>query len=193
MPYTPEQIGELNRKLFSTPRLSIMMFLQFFIWGAWYVTVGNYMGEIGLGASIYWAYTVGPIAAIVSPFFLGMVADRYFATEKVLGTVQILGGLALFMAPAMADWSVQLWAERAAEMSAAGENPEKYLSDAFIVPQHLPFIGMLMLHMLFYMPTLGLTNTLAFHNITNQEKQFPIIRVFGTLGWIAAGILVSKY
>ena len=149
-----------------TTRLSIMMFLQFFVWGAWYVTVGNYMGANKMGDAIYWAYTVGPIAAIISPFFLGMIADRFFATERVLFAMHVLGGVALIVAP-------------------------------FLTPadggSHWPFITILLLHMLCYMPTLGLTNTLAFHNLTNREKQFPVVRVFGTIGWIVANIVVSKW
>ncbi len=143
-------------------KLSIMMFMEFFVWGAWYVTVGNYMAEIGMTEAIYWAYTVGPIGAIISPFFLGMVADRFFATEKVLGAMHILGGVFIFIAPFVA-----------ASGSATG------------------FIVMLLLHMLCYMPTVGLANTLAFHHLTNQEKEFPAIRVFGTIGWIVAGVIVS--
>jgi nucleoside transporter len=147
-------------------RLSIMMFLQFFVWGAWYVTISQYMSseEIGFDEWIGWAFTVGPIAAVISPFFLGIVADRFFATERVLGVMHILGGVAIFCAP----------------MAAEGSSASAQL-----------FVGLLLLHMLFYMPTLGLTNTLAFHNITDQEKQFPIIRVFGTIGWIAANLVVS--
>jgi len=142
-------------------KLSVMMFLEFFVWGSWYVTVGNYMQAHDMGDSIYWAYTVGPLAAIVSPFFLGMVADRYFSTEKVLGVMHLLGAAAMFLVP-----------------STEGSGL---------------LIALLLIHMLCYMPTLGLTNTLAFHNIQNQERQFPIIRVFGTLGWIAANIVVSKW
>lgn len=142
-------------------RLSAMMFLQFFLWGAWYVTVGNFMGENGMKDQIPWAYSVAPIAAIISPFFLGIVADRYFATERVLGVMHLLGGVTLLALPAVAG------------------NPTL-------------FITVLLLHTLCYMPTLGLTNTLAFHNMTDQEKQFPLIRVFGTIGWIAANIVVSK-
>ncbi len=153
-------------------RLSVMMFLQFFVWGAWYVTTGQYMAKVGLGDWIGWAYTVGPIAAIISPFFLGMVADRFFATERVLGVMHILGGIVIFCSPMVVPEGSAVSGE---EMSAAGSL----------------FIGILLLHMLCYMPTLGLTNTLAFHNITNQEKQFPIIRVFGTIGWIVANLLVS--
>ena len=146
-------------------KLSIMMFLQYAIWGSWYVTVGNYMGAIGMSSTIHWAYTVSPIAAIISPFFLGMVADRYFATEKILGILHLIGGAALLLAPLVAE----------------GDSASSTL-----------FILLLLLHMLSYMPTIGLTNTLAFSHLDNQEKEFPIIRVFGTIGWIAAGIFVSK-
>lgn len=148
--------------------LSLMMFLQFFVWGAWYVTVGNYMAAEGMGDHIFWAYTVGPIAAIVSPFFLGMVADRFFATERVLGVLHVVGGLALAAAPMF---------------TPARDDP---------AASHWPFIFFLLVHMLCYMPTLGLTNTLAFHHLPNREKQFPIVRVFGTIGWIAANIVISK-
>ncbi|USO00328.1 MAG: MFS transporter [Phycisphaeraceae bacterium] len=145
-----------------------MMFLQFFVWGAWYVTVGNYMNAKGMGDAIFWAYTVGPIAAIVSPFFLGMVADRFFATEKVLGVMHIAGGIALAVAPLF---------------TPAPDAPDG---------AQWGFIFFLLVHMLCYMPTLGLTNTLAFHHLPNREKQFPIVRVFGTIGWIAANITISK-
>ncbi len=147
-------MSSLNR------RLAAMMFLEFFVWGAWYVTVGNYMTAIGLTDVIYWAYTVSPIAAVISPFFLGMVADRFFATERVLGVLHILGGLAMLAAPSLAHSGTL-------------------------------FILALLLHVLFFMPTLGLTNSLAFHHITDQEKQFPVIRVFRTIGWIGANVIVS--
>lgn len=143
-------------------RLSAMMFLEFFLWGAWYVTMGPFMASRGIDAKLIgWAYTVGPIAAILSPFFLGMIADRFFATERVLAAMHILGGLILCAAPA-----------------AAGVSPEA-------------FIGVVFAHMLCFMPTLGLTNTISFHNVTNPEKQFPMIRVWGTIGWIAANWVIS--
>ncbi len=147
-------------------RLSVMMFLQFFVWGAWYVTVGAYMEAHGMSKSAVGnAYTVGPLAALISPLFLGLVADRFFSTERVLGVLHLLGGAALLAAPmTVQDGSKDSWA----------------------------FVGMLMLHMLCYMPTLGLTNTLAFHNIVDQEREFPVIRVFGTIGWIAANLVVSQ-
>jgi nucleoside transporter len=103
---------------------------------------------------------VNPIAAIAAPFFLGFVADRYFATEKVLGVLHLLGGLVLFAVP------------------RATGSP-------------VTFIVLLLLYNLCYMPTLGLANSLAFHHIQSQEKQFPLIRVFGTAGWIVAGLFIS--
>ena len=141
-------------------RLSVMMFLQFFIWGAWYVTIGNYMAAHGMADLTHWPYTVNPIAAIIAPFFLGLVADRFFATEKVLGSLHLLGGVVMLAVP------------------QATSNPSL-------------FILLLLLYNLCYMPTLGLANSLAFHNIDNQEKQFPLIRVFGTIGWIVAGLFIG--
>lgn len=164
-------------------RLSIMMFLQFFVWGAWYVTMGPYMGSVGLGDSIGHAYTVGPIAAILSPFFLGMVADRFFASQKVLGVLHLMGGLALIAAPSLAKISIE---GASAEVLAAGAGKP------FLNPHHLPYLLALLVHMLCYMPTLGLTSSISFAHIRNPEKEFPIIRVLGTVGWIAAGITVSK-
>jgi nucleoside transporter len=143
-----------------TLRLSTMMFLQFFIWGAWYTSIAVYMNELGMNNLTHWPYTVNPIAAIVAPFFLGLIADRYFATERVLGVLHIVGGLLLFLAP------------------------ETRTSP-------LIFILVLLAYNLCYMPTLGLANSLAFHHIQNQERQFPLIRVFGTIGWIVAGLFIS--
>ena len=141
-------------------RLSAMMFLQFFIWGAWYVTIGNYMAAQGMADLTHWPYTVNPVAAIIAPFFLGLVADRFFATERVLGALHIIGGLIMLTVP-----------------QATGSP--------------LLFILLLLLYNICYMPTLGLANSLAFHNIENQEKQFPLIRVFGTIGWIVAGLFIG--
>jgi nucleoside transporter len=141
-------------------KLSTMMFLQFFIWGAWYTSIAVYMTELGMSNLTHWPYTVNPIAAIVAPFFLGLVADRYFATEKVLGVLHIMGGVIMFITP------------------EASGSPTI-------------FIVMLLAYNLCYMPTLGLSNSLAFHHITDQEKQFPVIRVFGTIGWIVAGLFLS--
>jgi len=141
-------------------KLSAMMFLQFFIWGAWYTTIAVYMTHHGMATLTHWPYTVNPIAAIVAPFFLGLVADRYFATEKVLGVLHLLGGVVMLAVP-----------------QATGAPTV--------------FIVLLLVYNLCYMPTLGLANSLAFHHIQSQEQQFPFIRVFGTVGWIVAGLFIS--
>lgn len=146
-------------------RLSIMMFLQFFIWGAWYATGGNYMKSHGMANVIYLAYMTSAIGAIISPFFLGMIADRFFPVQKVLGVMHILSGIFVFSAPFFAEGS--------------------FASTPL-------FLGFLLLHMLCYMPTVNLAAATAFHILDNREKQFPLIRLFGTLGWITAGIVVSK-
>ncbi len=146
-------------------QLCVMMFLQFFIWGAWYVTAPIYLSTIGFGATDFgWTYSVGPIAGMISPFFVGMIADRFFSTEKVLGVMHLLGGGIMLAATVL--------------MRAAEPDP------ALI---NVVFFG----HMLCFFPTLALTNALAMKNITDTEKQFPLIRVFGTIGWIVAGLLVS--
>src|SRR4051812_30076756 len=87
-------------------RLSVMMFLEFFIWGAWYVSMGPFMGEHGMGSVIGRAYTLAPFAAIISPFFLGMIADRFFASQRVLGVMHLLGALTMFAIPTVVPATV---------------------------------------------------------------------------------------
>lgn len=150
----------------TTAKLSIMMFLQFFIWGAWYVTAPNYLGTIGFTADDFsWTYSVGPIAGILSPFFVGMIADRFFPAQRVLGVLHLFGGVMMFLAAGMMK-------------------PET--SPTLI---NWFFFG----HMLCYYPTLALTNTIAMKNVENSERQFPLIRVFGTIGWIVAGLSLSFF
>jgi nucleoside transporter len=151
------------------PRLSLMMFLQFFVWGAWYVSMTGWMGVAGIDDLTAWAYMVGPIAAVISPFFLGLVADRFFPTQRVLGAMHVLGGMALLAVPAVVA-------------GLGAEAPRGFFH---------PYVLLLLAHMLCYMPTLGLTNTLAFHHLVDREKHFPVVRVFGTIGWIAGNIAVS--
>ncbi len=136
------------------------MFLQFFVWGAWYTTVAVYMTAQGLEDLTHWPYTVNPVAAIVAPFFLGLVADRYFAAQNVYGVLHLLGGVFMLLAPST-------------------------------IANPTVFILILLAYNLCYMPTLGLSNTIAFSQLDDQEKQFPIIRVFGTIGWIIAGLAIS--
>jgi nucleoside transporter len=141
-------------------RLSVMMFLEFFIWGAWYTTVGLFMQNHGMETLTHWPFTVNPIAAIVAPFFVGLVADRFFATERVFGLLHLIGGVLLLIAPRTTG------------------NPTL-------------FIVILLLYNLCYMPTLGLSSSLGFHHIADQEKDFPKLRVWGTIGWIIAGLFIS--
>ncbi len=141
-------------------RLSVMMFLQFFIWGAWMVSVGTYLPSMLGGASwIGWAFATPPIGAMVAPLFVGLIADRYFATEKVLAFLHLVSGALLFA-------------------TGLQEDP-------------LSLFWVLLLHCLCYMPTLGLTTSISFRNIGDSEKEFPLIRVWGTIGWIVAGIIVG--
>lgn len=141
-------------------QLAVMMFLEFFIWGSWYTTIGVYMSNNNMADLTHWPYTVNPIAAIVAPFFVGLIADRFFATQKVLGALHILGAVFMFLTP-----------------SATG-NP-------------VMFILLLLAYNLCYMPTMSLANTICFHKMSDQEKLFPFIRVFGTVGWIIAGLIIS--
>ena len=143
-----------------------MMFLQFFIWGSWYATGGNYMKTRGMTDVIYIAYMASPIGSILSPFFMGMIADRFFAVQRVMGAMHVLSGIFVFCAPLIAEGT--------------------------FFPTEL-FLVLLFLHMLCYMPTVGLATATAFHLLKNKEKEFPLVRVFGTTGWIVAGIVVSFF
>jgi nucleoside transporter len=150
-------------------QLSVMMFLQFFVWGAWYVSMTGFINAQEMGDLTGAAYMVGPIAAIASPFFLGMVADRFFSSKHVLAVMMLLSGAVMFLVPSSAS-------------PFSGTTAEAFKQ---------PFILLLLFHMLCYMPTLGLSSSVALNSMTNSEKQFPIIRVWGTIGWIVGNIAVS--
>ncbi|MEZ6115859.1 MAG: MFS transporter [Pirellulaceae bacterium] len=150
-------------------RLAIMMFLQFFIWGAWYVAMAGFLTEAGMaeagpgGSYAAAAYTVAPIAAIIAPLTLGLIVDRLFNTERVLAVVNLVGAVLLWIAPNLA--------KSGAPQSVLGQFTH-------------PMILCLLAYMVCYMPTLGLTASLSFKHLANGEKEFPVVRVLGTIGWI---------
>ena len=142
-------------------KLSILMFLQYFVWGAWSVTMGTWLGAtLGFsGQQIGLSYGTTAIAAMVSPFFVGMIADRVFSTEKLLAGLHIVGAGILFWA------STQI---------AFG-----------------PFYAVLMAYALCFMPTLSLSNAISFRQMREPAREFPPIRVLGTIGWIIAGLFIG--
>ncbi len=141
-------------------RLCLMMFLQYFAWGSWFDTIPLFMSAHGMADLTQWPYTMYAVASIVAPFFVGLVADRYFPTERVLALLHLLGGLVMLGLPSLAG-------------------------------SRVGFVAGLLAYNLCYMPTVALATSLAFHHITDQERQFPIIRVFGTIAWIASGLFIS--
>lgn len=160
-----------------TPRtrimLSVMMFLQFFVWGAYLVPMGKYiifgglaegLAENELNGVLGNAYATNSIAAILAPFIVGLIADRFFSGQKVLGVLHLLGGVLLFLA-------------------AQASTPGGFISGGFI--------ALMLAYSLCYMPTLALVNSVSFDQLENPDKQFPAIRVWGTIGWIVAGVVVG--
>jgi nucleoside transporter len=141
-------------------RLSLMMFLEFFVWGAWFVTLGTHLGDLRFtGSQIGYTYLMNNIAAIISPFFVGMIADRYFASQKVMGILHLIGGAILYWSADVSTFSLLIFG--------------------------------LLLYNLTYMPTLALVNAISFRQMEKPEKQFPNVRVWGTIGWIVAGLVIS--
>jgi nucleoside transporter len=150
-------------KLKTSIVLGLMMFLQYYVWGSWYVTMGTFMTNIlgATGIQIGAAYSALAIATMISPFFVGMIADRYFPAQRVMGILHLLGGVLLFLA---------------SRVTANG-----------------PFYWVIMLYSLAYMPTIALSNSVAFRQMSDPGKQFPVIRVFGTIGWVISGFMIAIF
>lgn len=142
-------------------QLSFMMFLEFFIWGGWFVTLGSFMANnlSATGAETGAAYSTQSWGAIIAPFIIGLIADRYFNAEKILGVLHLIGAVLMLM------------------MSQSVDSATFY-----------PYV---LGYMIAYMPTLALVNSVAFNQMNDPAKQFPYVRVFGTIGWILAGLVIS--
>lgn len=144
-----------------TLRLSLMMFLQFFIWGGWFVTLGTYLSNTlqANGGQIGMAFSTQSWGAIIAPFIIGLIADRFFNAEKILGILHIVGAVLMFF---------------------------MYQADSF--SSFYPFV---LAYMIAYMPTLALVNSVSFGQMDDPSKQFGKVRVWGTVGWIVAGLMIS--
>ena len=142
-------------------QLSTMMFLEFFIWGGWFVTLGTFLGNNlnATGAEMGMAFSTQSWGAIIAPFIIGLIADRYFNAERILGVLHLAGAFLMY------------------QMYGATEFSTFY-----------PYV---LGYMILYMPTLALVNSISFKQMKNPAKEFSLVRVFGTIGWIASGLLIS--
>jgi nucleoside transporter len=142
-------------------KLSLMMFLEFFIWGAWFVTLGTYLLKNlhTSGTQVGTAFLTQSIGAIVAPFIIGLIADRFFSAQKILGVLHLAGAALLWLAAQATDFSA--------------------------------FYPYILSYMILYMPTLALVNSISFRQMQNPQKEFATIRVLGTLGWIIAGLTIG--
>jgi len=144
-------------------KLSFMMFLEFFIWGGWFVTLGTFLSK-NLNATEFEkanVFSTQSLGAIIAPFIVGMIADRYFNAERILGVLHLVGAVLMYQMYSATDMST--------------------------------FYPYVLAYMILYMPTLALTSSVSFRQLTNPEKQFSGIRIWGTIGWIVAGLVISYF
>jgi len=141
--------------------LSSMMFLEFFIWGSWYVTMGTYLNQTLKASDVQngLAYGTQSLGAIIAPFIIGLIADRFFSAQKILGVLHIAGAILMYQITQTSGFE--------------------------------GFYPYILMYMILFMPTLALVNAVAFKQLTNAEKQFGLLRVFGTVGWIVAGLFIG--
>jgi len=144
-------------------QLSIMMFLEFFIWGGWFVTLGIYLPNTlgSTGSEIALAYSTQSWGVILAPFIIGLIADRYFNAERILGVLHLIGAALMYAMYQATDFS--------------------------------GFFPYLLVYMIMYMSTLALVNSVSFNQMKDPAKEFSFVRVFGTIGWITAGLLISYF
>ncbi|AXT54415.1 MFS transporter [Aquimarina sp. MMG015] len=142
-------------------QLSLLMFLEFFIWGGWFVTMGIYLPNSlnTSGGEIAMAYSTQSWGAIIAPFIIGLIADRFFNAERILGVLHLIGAVLMYQMANATDFSI--------------------------------FYPYVLGYMIAYMPTLALVNSVSFNQMTDPAKQFSFVRVFGTIGWIIAGLVIS--
>ena len=142
-------------------KLSFFMFLQYFVWGSWYVSMATYLSKTLQfeGEQIGLAYGAFAIGAMISPFFVGLIADRYFASEKILAFLGILGGLLLFILPQTTTFG--------------------------------SFYPLLIIYCASYVPTLALGTSLSLHHLTNSKRDLPLVKAFSAVGWMAGGVTLS--
>jgi MFS family permease len=175
---------------FILTRLSVLFFLQFFIWGAWYLTGFRYMIAHEMSHDAFWLYTASPLGAIFAPFFLGLCVDRFFNAERVLACCFIVGGAIMWCLP----WIGDLAGTPVLHTTAEGKQEVAYytLTLAGITLGKSTWFNLgIFAHMLCYMPTLALTAALAFRHLPRGNEQYPLVRLWGTFGWIAGGFVLA--
>ena len=172
-------------------RLSVMMFLQFFIWGAWYLSVSLYMYDHGMGEVRFYAYVAGPLAAIIAPFFTGLIADRFFNTERVLAVLFFFAGVFMLLLPAVGNMQGVATAFQQGKDGAQIATAENILVFGQTLVKGKLFNWIILAHMLCYMPTIALTASMSFHHLKKGAEHFPLIRLWGTIGWIVAGFILA--